>query len=87
MTAFGEVPENKENNPLGDSTAPSIDKTSIFADQDTPENRKLSEIAINAALYEANKADQKRVPADKGKKVLHQYRVEFDPPDPATCKR
>ena len=84
MTAFDKVPENNDNNPLGDSTAPSIDKPYVAADKDTPENRKLGELAVNTALYEANKADQTRPPADKGKKVLYQYRVQFDP---TTCKR
>ena len=84
MTAFDKVPENNDNNPLGDSTAPSIDKPYVAADRDTPENRKLGELAVNTALYAANKADQDRPPADKGKKVLYQYRVQFDP---TTCKR
>lgn len=84
MTAFDKVPENNDNNPLGESTAPSIDKPYVAADRDTPENRKLGELAVNTALYEANKADQNRPPADKGKKVLYQYRVQFDP---TTCKR
>jgi hypothetical protein len=84
MVAFDKVPENNDNNPLGDSTAPSIDKPYVAADRDTPENRKLGELAVNTALYEANKADQNRPPADKGKKVLYQYRVQFDP---TTCKR
>jgi hypothetical protein len=84
MTAFDKVPENKENNPLGDSTAPSIDKPYVAADRDTPENRKLGELAVNTALYAANKADQDRPAADKGKRVLYQYRVQFDQ---TTCKR
>lgn len=84
MTAFDKVPENNDNNPLGESTAPSIDKPYVASDKDTPENRKLGELAVNTALYEANKADQNRPPADKGKKVLYQYRVQFDP---TTCKR
>jgi hypothetical protein len=84
MTAFGEVPKNDDNNLLGDSTAPSIDKPYVAADRDTPENRKLGELAVNTAIYAANKADQDRPPADKGKKVLYQYRVQFDP---TTCKR
>ena len=84
MTAFDKVPENNENNPLGDSTAPSIDKPYVAADRDTPENRKLGELAVNTAIYAANKADQERPAADKGKKVLYQYRVQFDP---TTCKR
>ncbi len=84
MVAFDKVPENNDSNPLGDSTAPSIDKPYVAAEQDTKENRQLSEIAVNTALYEANKADQNRPVADKGKKVLYQYRVQFDP---TTCKR
>jgi hypothetical protein len=84
MTAFDKVPENNENNPLGDSTAPSIDKPYVAADKDTPENRKLGELAVNTAIYAANKADQDRPLADKGKKVLYQYRVQFDQ---TTCKR
>jgi hypothetical protein len=84
MAAFDKVPENADNNPLGDSTAPSIDKPYVAADRDTPENRKLGELAVNTALYEANKADQNRPVADKGKRVLYQYRVQFDP---TTCKK
>jgi hypothetical protein len=84
MVAFDKVPEQKEGNLLGDSSAPSIDEPYVAADRDTPENRKLAELAVNTAIYEANKADQNRSPADKGKKVLYQYRVQFDP---TTCKR
>jgi hypothetical protein len=84
MTLFDKVPENVENNPLGDATAQSIDKPYVAAEKDTPENRKLSEIAINTALYQANKADQNRPVEDKGKRVLYQYRVQFDP---TTCKQ
>ncbi|MCY7335836.1 MAG: hypothetical protein LH613_06420 [Chamaesiphon sp.] len=84
MVAFDKVPENQENNILGESTAPSIDKPYVAGDRDTPENRKLGELAANAALYDANKADQDRPAADKGNRVLYQYRVQFDP---ATCKK
>ena len=83
MVAFDKVPENQENNILGESSAPSIDKPYIVGDRDTPENRKLGELAVDAALYDVNKADQNRPAADKGKRVLYQYRVQFDP---ATCK-
>jgi hypothetical protein len=83
MVAFDKVPENPENNVLGDSTAQSIDKPYVAGDRDTPENRKLGDLAANAALYDANKLDQNRPTADKGKRVLYQYRVQFDP---ATCK-
>ena len=83
MVAFDKVPENQENNILGESSAPSIDKPYVAGDRDTPENRKLGELAVNAALYDANQADRDRPAADKGKRVLYQYRIQFDP---ATCK-
>lgn len=84
MAAFDKVPENKEGNPLGDATAPSIDEPYVAAERDTPENRQLAELAVNTALYAANKADQDRPLADRGKRVLYQYRVQFDQ---TTCKR
>jgi hypothetical protein len=83
MVAFGKVPENTENNILGETSAPSIDKPYVAGDRDTPENQKLAEIAATAAFYDANKSDQNRLEADKGKRVLYQYRVQFDP---ESCK-
>ena len=83
MVAFDKVPENAENNILGESSAPSIDKPYVAGDRDTPENKKLAEIAATEALYDANKSDQNRLAADKGKRVLYQYRVQFDP---ESCK-
>ncbi len=83
MVAFDKVPENQEDNILGESTAQPIDKPYVAGDRDTPENRKLGDLAVNAALYDANRADRDRPAADKGKRVLYQYRVQFDP---ATCK-
>jgi hypothetical protein len=83
MVVFDKVPENQNNNILGETTADSLDSTT-FADEDTPENRKLSVRAKEAAIYEANKTDQNRPAADKGKQVLYRYRVEFDP---STCKK
>jgi hypothetical protein len=84
MVAFDKVPDKKDDNLLGDSSAPSIDEPYVAADRDTPENRKLAELAVNTALYAANKADQNRPAADKGKRVLYQYTVRFDQ---TTCKR
>jgi hypothetical protein len=84
MVAFDKVPDQKDDNPLGDSSAPSIDEPYVAADRDTPENRKLAELAVNTALYAANKADQNRPAADRGKRVLYQYTVLFDR---TTCKR
>jgi hypothetical protein len=84
MVAFDKVPDNTNNNVLGSTTAPSIDEPYVATDRDTPDNRRLGEIAIDAALSAANKADQNRPSADQGKRVLYQYRVQFDP---TTCKR
>jgi hypothetical protein len=84
MVAFDKVPNNANNNVLGSNTAPSIDEPYVATDRDTPDNRRLGEIAIDAALSTANKADQNRPSADQGKRVLYQYRVQFDP---TTCKR
>jgi hypothetical protein len=81
MVAFDKVPAS--NNALGSTTAPSIDEPYVATDRETPDNRKLGEIAIDTAIYNANKADQNRSSADKGKRVLYQYRVQFDP---TTCK-
>jgi hypothetical protein len=87
MVAFGKLPDNpesaQENNILGTMTAPSIDRPYVAADNDTPANRKLSALAADTALTEANTADKNRPDADKGKPVLYQYRVQFDP---ASCK-
>lgn len=83
MVAFGKVPQGQNTDILGESTAPSIDKPYVAGDADTPTNKKLAAIAVDTALYEANKADRTREEADKGKSVLYQYRVQFDP---ATCK-
>jgi hypothetical protein len=87
MVAFGKLPDNpesaQENNVLGTMTAPSIDRPYVAADNDTPANRKLSALAADTALTEANTADKNRPDADKGKPVLYQYRVQFDP---ASCK-
>jgi hypothetical protein len=84
MVAFDKVPDNADSNALGTTSAPSIDEPYVATERDTPDNRKLGESAINAALYDANKADQNRLAEDKGKRVLYQYRVQFDP---TTCKQ
>jgi hypothetical protein len=85
MAAFDKVPENTENNPLGDSTAPSIDRPFVARDtKDTPENIELGDLAVKRGLEQATEDDKKRPAEDKGKKVLYQYRVQFDP---TTCKQ
>jgi hypothetical protein len=84
MLAFDKVPDKRENNPLGYSSAPSIDEPFIAADQDTAANKILADLAVDTALYEANKADQGRPLTDRGNRVLYQYRVQYDP---TTCKK
>jgi hypothetical protein len=84
LVAFDKVPNNAENSALGTTSAPSVDEPYVATDRDTPENRELGRIAIETAIYAANKADQSRPAADKGKRVLYQYRVQFDP---TTCKK
>lgn len=79
MVAFGKVPQGQNSEILGETTAPSIDRPYVAGDSDTPDNRKLAQVAADAALYAANKADQNRAEADKDKPVLYQYRVQFDP--------
>jgi hypothetical protein len=83
MAVFDKVTIDPNADILGDQTPPSL-KISTFKDRDTPEQRTLAEIATRVALEEANKADQNRPEKDKGKRVIYQYRVQFDP---ATCKK
>jgi hypothetical protein len=82
MAVFDKVPDDRDAAILGTSSAPAV-KISTFKDRDTPEQQKLGEIATRTALEEASKADQNRPEKDKGKRVIYQYRVQFDP---ATCK-
>jgi hypothetical protein len=82
MAVFDKVPDNKEEAILGTSSAPSLD-IKVFKDRDTPELKQLGELAARAAIEETNKADQSRPEKDKGKRVIHQYIVKFDP---TTCK-
>ncbi|WP_310430131.1 hypothetical protein [Chamaesiphon sp. VAR_48_metabat_135_sub] len=83
MAVFDKVPDNPDAAILGEGTAPSL-KISTFKERDTPEQRTLAELATRVALEEANKADQNRPEKDKGKRVIYQYRVQFDP---TTCKK
>jgi hypothetical protein len=82
MVAFDKVPDNQNNNVLGNITPDSLD-AAAFANEDTPDNRKLAVKAKDAAIVAANTADRDRPAADRDKKVLYQYRVKFDP---ATCQ-
>jgi hypothetical protein len=84
MAVFGKVPDNQNSSIMGESTAPS-DDVKVFADKDTPENNQLgNDLAKKIAIEEVNTADRKRAVADKGRPVLYQYQVQFDP---ATCKK
>ncbi|AFY94484.1 hypothetical protein [Chamaesiphon minutus] len=83
MVAFDKVPDNQNSNVLGNITPDSLD-AAAFANEDTPENRKLAVKAKDAAIVAANTADRDRPVADRDKKVLYQYRVRFDP---ATCQQ
>jgi hypothetical protein len=83
MVVFGPVSNSPDSDILGTSSAPA-NEIKVFKDETNSENIKLgNQIAIDAALTQANTADQNRSEADKGKPILHQYRVEFDP---ASCK-
>jgi hypothetical protein len=84
MVAFDKEPKKIKGNPLGNPSAPSIDEPFVAADQDTPENRKLAEIAVDKALSTANTADQNRQPNEKNKQILYMYTVRFDP---TSCQR
>jgi hypothetical protein len=84
MAVFGRVPDNQNSSIMGTSTAPS-DDVKVFADKDTPENNQLgNDLAKKIAIEEVNTADMNRAVADKGRPVLYQYQVQFDP---ATCKK
>jgi hypothetical protein len=86
MAVFGKTPEKQDPNVTditGENNANS-DAVSIFADEDNPTNNKLSiQLAKSIAADEVFEAEKKRPEADKGKPVLYQYRVEFDP---KSCK-
>jgi hypothetical protein len=84
MVAFDKVPKKIEGNPLGESSAPSIDQPYVAADEDTPENRKLAAIAVDKALSAATTTDKDRPPKEKDKRVLYTYTVRFDP---TSCKK
>ncbi|WP_295615431.1 hypothetical protein [Chamaesiphon sp. GL140_3_metabinner_50] len=83
MAVLGSVPENPDEAILGSISADSL-KIKTFTDRDTLEQRKLGEIASRAATEELSAADKNRPLKDKGKRVIYQYRVQFDP---TTCKK
>ncbi len=85
MVAFDKIPPGQDSNILGSITAPLLenDKPYISGDPTTLANKKLLELATDAGFNDATTADKARPEADKGKPVLYQYRVQFDP---ASCK-
>jgi hypothetical protein len=85
MVAFDKVPPGQDTNILGDNTSPLLGDERPYFKGDTSilANKKLLEIATTAGFADATEADKKRPPADRGKPVLYQYRVQFDP---ASCK-
>lgn len=83
MAVLDKIPENLDAAILGSSSADGID-IKVFRDRDTPEQRKLGEIATSSAIEALKTADSSRPEKDKGKRVIYQYRVQFDP---TTCKK
>jgi hypothetical protein len=81
MVAFDKVAEISPNDITGESLTQTVDKSTIFGDRG---NEELFKYAAFKATEAATTADQSRLAADKGKRVLYQYRVEFDP---ASCKK
>ncbi len=83
MAVLDKVPENLDEAILGSIKADGL-KVKTFTDRDTPEQQKLGEIATKSALEALKLADSSRPEKDKGKRVIYQYRVQFDP---TTCKK
>jgi hypothetical protein len=83
MVVFGKV--TNQDPALGsETTGEQTGKQFVAYDKDTPENKKLGEIAVARALEAANTADQNREQKNKDKEFLYQYRVTFDP---KSCKK
>ena len=83
LAVLDKVPENPDAAILGSIGADGM-KVTTFTDRDTPEQRKLGEIATNSATEAVRDADKNRPVKDKGKRVIYQYLVKFDP---TTCKK
>jgi hypothetical protein len=83
MVAFDKVPDNPDNNVLGNITPESLD-ANVFTNDNTPESIKLGTLAKDFAISEVKKSELDRPAQDKGKRVLYSYNVSFDP---TTCKK
>jgi hypothetical protein len=84
MVAFDKVTQGQD--PIsGSSISPLLEneKPYINGDPAILSNKKLLDISVTEGLADATEADKKRPEADKGKPVMYQYRVQFDP---ASCK-
>ena len=83
LAVLDKVPENPDAAILGSIGADGM-KVTTFTDRDTPEQRKLGDIATNSATEAVRESDKNRPVKDKGKRVIYQYLVKFDP---TTCKK
>ncbi len=83
MAVLDKVPENPDEAILGSIKADGL-KIKTFTDRDTPQQQKLGEIATKSAIEALKIADSSRPEKDKGKRVIYQYLVKFDP---TTCKK
>jgi hypothetical protein len=84
MVAFDKVPQGQD--PIsGSSISPLLEneKPYINGDPAILANKKLLDISVTEGLADATESDKKRPEADKGRPVMYQYRVQFDP---ASCK-
>ncbi len=80
VVAFDKVPLSRPDDILAPSLTPAIDDPSIYGNKDDEDlYRKMFGVASEAATT----ADKNRPIADRGKRVLYQYKVQLDP---ATCK-
>ncbi len=77
MVVFGKV--TAQDPALGsETTEEQTGKMFVAYDKDTPENKKLGEIAVARALEAASTANQNREQKNKDRELLYQYRVTFD---------
>ena len=81
MVAFDKVAEVSPDDITSESLTQTVDKSSIYGDRG---NADLFKYAAFRATEASTTADLSRPAADKGKRVLYQYRVEFNP---ASCKK
>ena len=81
MVAFDKVAEIAPDDITSERLTQTVDKSAIYGDKG---NAQLFRYAAFKATEASTTADLNRPAADKGKRVLYQYRVEFNP---ASCKK